>query len=138
MNERGSVTFWLLGLSLTLIAAGGIGLDLWRALEVRRELSSMADAAAAAAVAAIDEAHWRATGELMLDPATAEARAVMAIDSQPGAAAMTVPPSIWIVNGTAVRVRLSREVDLTLLRLLAGDRKWSVNADAVAYAVVRP
>jgi len=138
MNERGSITFWLLGLSLMLMAVGGIGLDLWRALEVRRDLSGMADAAAAAAVSAIDVAHWRATGELRLDPAEVEQRALQALVAQPGYAALTGAPAVGVVGGDSVLVRLERDVDLTLLRLFAGGKPFAVSAESVAYAVVRP
>lgn len=137
MNENGSITFWLLGLSLLLVAVGGIGLDLWRALEVRRDLSSMADAASAAAVSAIDEAHWRAVGELRLEPSAAEERALMALRAQPGFPALLDPPIVEVVDGTAVFVRLDRDVELTLLRLFAGGRALEVSAESVAYAVVR-
>ena len=138
MSERGSITFWLLGLSLMLIAVGGIGLDLWRALEVRRDLSGMADAAAAAAVSAIDVAHWRATGDLRLDSADVEQRALWALQAQPGYAALTGSPAVGVVGGDSVVVRLERDVELTLLRLFAGGKPFVVSAESVAYAVVRP
>ncbi len=138
MNEKGSVTFWILGLALLLMAVGGIGLDLWRALEARRGLAAMADAAAAAAVSAIDEAHWRTTGEVRLDPSAAPARAMSSLAFQEGSALLSGPPALWIVDETGFYVGLEREVDLTLLKLLAAGRPFSVSADAIAYAVVRP
>lgn len=138
MNERGSVTFWLLGLSLLLMAVGGIGLDLWRALEVRRDLAATADAAAAAAVSAIDEAHWRETGEVRLDTSMARDRALASLASNNGVDRLSGPPALWIVDETGFYVGLGREVDLTLLKLLAGGRRLSVEAESIAYAVVRP
>ena len=52
-DEHGMITLWILGLVLVLFAVGGISLDLWRVFGDRRELVSMADAAAAAGAFAI-------------------------------------------------------------------------------------
>jgi Flp pilus assembly protein TadG len=58
-----------------LFALGGISLDLWRAFSDRRSLAAAADAAALAGASAVDEAQYRASGAVILDPALAEARA---------------------------------------------------------------
>ncbi len=47
-NERGFITLWVLGLCAAILFLGGLSVDFWRAIAVRRELSAMADAAAAA------------------------------------------------------------------------------------------
>jgi Flp pilus assembly protein TadG len=65
----------VLGICLMLFALGGISLDLWRGFSDRRSLAAAADAAALAGASAVDEAQYRASGAVMLDPALAEARA---------------------------------------------------------------
>jgi hypothetical protein len=42
-SDRGSVTIWVLGLSMLLLTFGGLALDYWRALALQRELASVAD-----------------------------------------------------------------------------------------------
>ncbi|MGH3668857.1 MAG: pilus assembly protein TadG-related protein [Acidimicrobiia bacterium] len=66
-SERGSVTLWMLGLSLLLLLFGGLVLDFWRALALQRELAAIADSASVAAGSGIDEEHYRATGEVLID-----------------------------------------------------------------------
>ncbi len=66
-SERGSVTLWMLGLSLLLLLFGGLALDFWRALALQRELAAIADSASVAAGSGIDEEHYRATGEVLID-----------------------------------------------------------------------
>jgi uncharacterized membrane protein len=61
-SDRGSVTIWVLGLSMLLLTFGGLALDYWRALALQRELASVADSAAIAAASGIDEEVYRATG----------------------------------------------------------------------------
>lgn len=74
-GSQGTVTLWVLGICLMLFALGGISLDLWRAFSDRRSLAAAADAAALAGASAVDEAQYRASGAVTLDPALAEARA---------------------------------------------------------------
>jgi Flp pilus assembly protein TadG len=74
-GSQGTVTFWVLGICLMLFALGGISLDLWRGFSDRRSLAAAADAAALAGASAVDEAQYRASGAVTLDPALAEARA---------------------------------------------------------------
>ena len=47
-RERGSITFWMLGLSIALLTLGVVSVDLWNLMAHRRELASLADAAALA------------------------------------------------------------------------------------------
>src|SRR5690606_15631971 len=42
-RERGTITMWMLGLSLLLLAFGGLAIDYWRALAYQRELAAIAD-----------------------------------------------------------------------------------------------
>ena len=67
-SDRGSVTMWMLGLSLLLLLFGGLVIDFWRALALQRELAAIADSASVAAASGIDEEHYRLTGEVLIDP----------------------------------------------------------------------
>ena len=60
------ITLWILGLTISVMFLGGLGLDLWRAIAVRREVSVMADAAATAGANGLDESALRG-GRLRLD-----------------------------------------------------------------------
>jgi hypothetical protein len=81
-GERGSVTIWVLGLSLVIMGFGGVALDFWRALAAQRELAAIADAASVAAASGIDEAHYRATGEVILESTRARTLGALSIESQ--------------------------------------------------------
>jgi Flp pilus assembly protein TadG len=81
-DEAGTITLWILGVCLMLLALGGISLDLWRSFSERRALASGADAAALSGASAIDEERYRSTGELLLVPAEAERRARASLSHQ--------------------------------------------------------
>ena len=81
-SERGSVTIWMLGLSLLLLLFGGLALDFWRGLALQRELAAVADSAAIAAASGIDEEHYRATGEVVLDPTRSRLLALTSVAGQ--------------------------------------------------------
>lgn len=120
-GERGTVTLWVLGLCMSVLALGGISVDLWRVVAVRRDLAAMADAAAAAGAGAADPVALRA-GEVRIDPALARRLAGENLASQGDAAvvdrvAVAVDPA-----GTEVEVVLGADVELTLLRLFGGPR----------------
>lgn len=115
-DEDGSLTLWMLGLALLLLAVGGISVDLWRAHAVRRDLAAVADAAAFAGASGVDTTLFRGTGAVLLDPPTAEALARRDLDrsGNPHGAQWTVTAS-----SITVEVVAEGEVDLALLGLLA-------------------
>ncbi len=83
MNEdRGSVTLWILGLTIVIMGFGGVALDFWRALATQRALAAIADAATVAAASGINELHYRSTGEVILDPDRARSLGSHSIASQ--------------------------------------------------------
>ena len=49
MNERGTVTLWMVGLALCLLVLGWLAVDLARAVAARQALASAADATVAVA-----------------------------------------------------------------------------------------
>jgi len=87
-REDGSVTLWLLGMSIMLIALGGISVDLWRSFSARRALAAGADAAALAGASAIDEQRYRDSGIVVLLPSVAERRARDSLATQLDQAAL--------------------------------------------------
>ena len=78
-REDGSVTLWLLGMSIMLIALGGISVDLWRSFSARRAL---------AGASAIDEQRYRDSGIVVLLPSVAERRARDSLATQLDQAAL--------------------------------------------------
>lgn len=117
-GEDGTLVLWFLGLCLLLLTIAGLGIDLWRGFSERRALVGIADAAAFAGASGIDEAHFRTTGVVRLEPSRARSLARRSVAAQSDdrslvAAAVTVDPA-----ASAVTVVVSGEVPLTLLRLL--------------------
>lgn len=116
-HEQGSVTLFLLGLGVALLLLGGIALDLWRLLGDRRELSSLADAAAIAATSGLDVDHFRETGVIVLDPLAVDMRIDDLLGAQPEGTlvGLSMPQVSYVVPGCDVAVRLERQFDFTLL-----------------------
>lgn len=116
-SERGSVTIWVLGLSMLLLVFGGLALDYWRALAMQRELASVADSAAIAGASGIDEEIYRASGEVVLDAGRARGLVFAAVDWQE----IEVIAADVAVEPDLVTVTLAAEVDLGLLGVFVGD-----------------
>ncbi len=141
-GERGSVTIWMLGLSLVLFALGGLSIDLWRILAERRTLSAAADAAAIAVVSAIDlDAYRDPTAEpiapgdpVPLDQPGAVDRVRLAL-ARGDVELATSPVVEFLDGGTRLRITLESEVEFTLLRILTADRSFRVRAEAEATAI---
>jgi Flp pilus assembly protein TadG len=117
MNERGSITFWVLGLAIAVLFLGGLSVDLWRVMSERRELAAVADSAAAAGASALDVDHWRNAGEIRLVADGAAGLAGRVIAQHSVATELSEPFGV-LVSGDSVQITLTREVDLTLLRIL--------------------
>jgi hypothetical protein len=128
-GERGSVTIWVLGLSIGVLFLGGISLDLWRVYSERRALANIADAAAVAGSTGLLPAAAR-TGGAQLDVALAEERARNSILSQTDTAALTdaavraTPEQIVVV--------VAGEVEFTLLRLFISEGRFDLQVLARA------
>lgn len=128
-DERGTITLWVLGLSIALLFLGGLSLDLWRAVAERRELSSMADSAATAAANGIDIDALRA-GTLHIDPVRARAIALASLDEDPhstGLDAVQVE-----VNGNRITVTLRDHVRFSLLGIFMGGEHFDIEVHASA------
>lgn len=110
-SERGSVTIWVLGLSMLLLVFGGLALDYWRGLALQRELAAVADSAAIAAASGIDEEVYRSSGELVLN----EARSVMLAEAAVEWQGVDVVDLVVDVSPDLVTVTVTGRVELGLL-----------------------
>ncbi|NIA24467.1 MAG: hypothetical protein GWP04_02740 [Gammaproteobacteria bacterium] len=129
-RDRGSITIWVLGLVIMVMALGGLSLDLWRGLVVRKAVAAVADAAAVAGASGIDETAWR-NGVLRLDASKARALADRVIAAESNAASLR-----WRVQVVSdeITVTVERDVDLTLLKIMApGDEPLLVRVHATAH-----
>lgn len=132
-DESGTVTLWVLGLCVAVLFLGGLSLDLWRGVAVRRELSAAADAAATAGANGLDPAALR-RGDADLDAARAEALARNVVQRSPRSfTAVDVE-----VTGGRVVVVLEDEVPLSLLGIFVAGEPLTVRAVAEATPRVRP
>ncbi|MDZ4826221.1 MAG: pilus assembly protein TadG-related protein [Actinomycetota bacterium] len=131
-HERGTATIWVLGLCVSVMFLGGLSLDLWRGVSVRRELSALADAAATAGTNGIDGDSVR-SGHAELDPAHAEAlaRDVLARSDR------TLESVEIEVAGDRVVVTLEDEVRFSLLGIFVQGEPMTVRATAEAEPRVR-
>lgn len=119
MKDRGSVTIWMLGITILLLVFGGLAIDFWRALALQRELTAVADSAAIAGASGIDEGLYRATGEVVLDPTRVRELALSSVSFQPAE-----PDRILVFldpTETVVTVELWDALQLGLLGVLIRD-----------------
>lgn len=133
-SDRGSITIWMLGLSLLLLLFGGLSLDFWRGLALQRELAAVADSAAIAGAAGIDVEHYRETGEILLDQprATELAKASVGFqDANVSGVSVSVAP-----GGDSVSVVVEGVVELGLLGVFV-DQSEPLLVRATAIAVPR-
>lgn len=123
-SERGSVAISGLLAALALIVLIGSGVDFAHAFIVRRDLTSIADAAALAGSQQLDLQAWR-QGQLALNPPQAEQAADAALAANPG------------ISGSAqaatsqVTVEARQQIPTMMLRLV-GIPDLTVTASATA------
>ena len=123
------ITLWVLGLAVAVLFLGGIGLDFWRAVAVRREVSVMADAAATAGANGLDESALRG-GRLHIDEARVRQLVAAELAEYPRARKLR-NQRVTIVDGQ-VFVTLSEDVHFSLLGIFMGGGEFTVQARAVA------
>lgn len=127
-SDRGSVTIWTLGMVLVVMFVGAISLGLWSGFAERRELAGAADQAAQAGANALDEGHFRTTGERRLDPDLAEALAAESLSGQQLAGLSAVNIA---ADAQQVVVELTADVDTGLLRIFGDGDPLVVHVRAV-------
>ena len=134
-SDHGSVTIWVLGLSMLLLLFGGLALDYWRGLALQRELAAVADSAAVAGASGIDETIYRSTGDVVLDPDRARTLANAAVlwqDADVLDIDVAVTPDL-------VTVTLTGQVELGLLGVFVDQTEpVTVRASATATPVLIP
>jgi Putative Flp pilus-assembly TadE/G-like len=128
-DEHGMITLWVLGLTISIMFLGGLGLDLWRAIAVRREVSVMADAAATAGANGLDEPALRG-GALQLDEDRVRPLVAAELAQYP-AASRLVDEQVTIA-GVGVTVTLRENVHFSLLGIFMGGGHFTVQASATA------
>lgn len=134
-SDRGSITLWMLGLSLLILLFGGLALDYWRGLALQRELAAVADSAALAAASGIDEEVYRSTGDLVLDPVRSRDLASAAVSWQ----GVHVVDLVVEVEPAFVVVTVSGAVKLGLLGAFVDQSEpLLVRASARALPVLLP
>lgn len=136
-SDRGSVTFWTLGLCMLLLMFGGLAIDFWRALALQRELAAVADSSAVAAASGIDEEHYRLTGEVIIDPTRAAGLGSTYVASQD--VDLTDLRVITADDGSSVSVLIEGRLELGLIGLFVDQNEpFIVNATANAIPVLVP
>ena len=128
-GEHGMITLWVLGLTIAIMFLGGLGLDLWRAVAVRREVSAMADAAAAAGANGLDESALRG-GTMRLDDGRVRQLVAAELDQYPNATRLD--GETVTVAGAQVNVTLREHVHFSLLGIFMGRGQFTVQANATA------
>lgn len=121
-----SLTPWMIGVTIVIMLAGMLSIDLWRSYDAWRETANAADAAALAGASGLDEAHYRDTGELRLDAAAARELAAAHLDGVDDA---TIDLA---ADGSQLTVTASRTIDLALLGVFGGTSQREVAAAATA------
>lgn len=134
-DERGAMTLWVLGLCIAVLFLGGLSLDLWRVIAVRRSLVAMADAGATAGANGLDRDALR-RGELRVDPVLARAAAAQTLREQSGWSG--VDAAEIDVVGNRVTVAVQAHVGFTLLGIFVRGDPVQVQASASAEPRVEP
>lgn len=128
-DQRGTITMWVLGLTVAVLFLSGLGVDLWHAIAVRREVSLMADTAATAGANGLDEPALRG-GRLELDDARVRALIAAQLAHYPGSA--HIVDEEVSVDGVRVTVVLRERVGFSLLGIFMRGGEFTVQASATA------
>jgi hypothetical protein len=130
-SDQGSVTLWTLGLSVLLLLFGGLSVDFWRAL------AAVADSTAIAAASGIDEAHYRETGEVLIDPERANGLGSAYVASQD--VSLTALSVITAPDGSSVTVEVIDHLGLGLLGVFVDqEAPLVIRGEATAVPVAVP
>ena len=133
-GERGAVILWSLGLLLLLFFSGAVALDLWRVVSSHGTLTGIADKAAVAGAAEIDERALR-NNSLRLIPADAVTSAEEFAQAQPewDSSSMTVRAT---ADRSHVSVALTGRVQVTLLQMFTSPQAVTVTVTSRASPVL--
>lgn len=127
MNDRGSVTIFVVVFTVALLMVGGLVIDGGYTLAAHRRAFNEAEAAARAGAQAIDMDVLRSTGTVQLDPDAARTRAEKYLASTGHAGTVEV-------EGDVIRVRVQFSEPLLILSVV-GVGPLQINGDGTARAV---
>lgn len=127
MNERGSVTVFVVVFTVALLMVGGLVIDGGYTLAAHRRAFNEAEAAARAGAQAIDMDLLRSTGVVQLDPDAARSRAEKYLAS-------TGHEGTVEVEGDVVRVHVQFSEPMLILSVV-GVGPLQINGDGTARAV---
>jgi len=128
-DQRGTITLWVLGLTVAVLFLSGLGVDLWHAIAARREVSLMADTAATAGANGLDEPALRG-GRLHLDDDRVRALVAAQLAQYPASARLIAEQVS--VDGVRVTVVLREHVRFSLLGIFMRGGEFTVQATATA------
>ena len=130
-DDRGSVSVFVIGLVVVLMAVAGLVVDGGRAINARAALADDAEQAARAGANQLDVDELRATGDVRIDPAAARASATQFLLTRGYA-----PGDITVdADAQNVDVSLEQEVPTQLLSLIL-ITSFTVTGQATARAAV--
>lgn len=127
-------------IAMMVLLLGGVAVDLWRVVAEHRKVVGLVDGAAIAGATAIDEE--RLYAGLDIEPTLDDVEAVARVCDYlaRNGVLQTCPGDVAVAVGTAdVTVSFSREVEVTLLRLLtlAGGDTSPIDVGATSTAVAQ-
>ena len=128
-GQCGTITIWVLGLTVAVLFLSGLGVDLWHAIAARREVSLMADTAATAGANGVDETALRG-GRLRLDDGRVRSLVAAQLAQYPESARLV--DERVAVDGVRVTVVLRERVRFSLLGIFMGPGDFTVQASATA------
>jgi hypothetical protein len=134
-SARGSVSIFIVGLSVALVGIAGIGVDGWRVLSTRRALAAVADAMATAGADGLDPNSLR-VGGVALDPALARRLSAEEFARQRGL--VHAPSAAISADRRHVVVVLRETVPLSLLSVLTGHADVVIEVHAAAAPLRSP
>jgi Flp pilus assembly protein TadG len=130
-DEAGSVSIFVIGMVVVLLALTGLVVDGGRAINARATVTDDAEQAARAGANEIDEGTLRASGEVVID----EGAARSAIASFVGARNYPAGSTRIAFDDREVQVTIENDVDTALLALINID-SFHVSGTATARAAI--
>lgn len=135
-DEKGTFTVWALALCLILFLISGLSVDLWRAIDARRELNEIADSASKSGASEIDVRERQLYGRVVLDSDLALSSVNDSIDENAQLQSVDVDSrdvSIDLLNNE-VSVELTSTYSFFLLSMLPG----ASDAEIIVRSSARP
>lgn len=132
-DEQGTVMVWLVGLVVPVLLLSGLAVDLWRALDQRRAMVGVIDAAAVAGSSGLDLDHLHATGEARLDPDRADELASQYLTRNGDQVDLDHASITVDRDGSVITVTGTTTLDFTLLSLALPEAR-KVGAEATVAA----